>query len=92
MIVRQSGAACNGWVLERVPESQLSWRPHSKSMTLGQLALHVASIPGDIAGLAQLEGFDASMSNFEPAMPESNAQIYLRSTQASLPPPRIFKR
>lgn len=62
-------------VLERVPEGQLSWRPHPKSMTLGQLALHVASIPGDLAGLAQLEEFDASMANFEPAVPESNAQI-----------------
>ena len=25
-------------VLERVPQSQLSWRPHPKSMSMGQLA------------------------------------------------------
>ncbi len=32
-------------VLERVPEGKLTWRPHPKSMSLGQLALHIASIP-----------------------------------------------
>ena len=39
-------------VLERVPQAQLSWRPHQKSMSLGQLALHVATIPGMVAQLA----------------------------------------
>jgi uncharacterized damage-inducible protein DinB len=39
-------------VLERVPQAQLSWRPHPKSMSLGQLALHVATIPGNVAQLA----------------------------------------
>jgi uncharacterized damage-inducible protein DinB len=33
-------------LLERVPESNLSWKPHAKSMSLGQLALHVAQSPG----------------------------------------------
>jgi len=39
-------------VLERVPQAQLSWRPHPKSFSLGQLALHVATIPGNVAELA----------------------------------------
>src|SRR4029453_1260524 len=39
-------------VLERVPQTQLSWRPHPKSFSLGQLALHVATIPGNVAELA----------------------------------------
>jgi uncharacterized damage-inducible protein DinB len=39
-------------VLERVPQAHLSWRPHTKSMSLGQLALHVATIPGNVAELA----------------------------------------
>ena len=39
-------------VLERVPQSQLSWRPHPRSFSLGQLALHVATIPGMVAELA----------------------------------------
>jgi uncharacterized damage-inducible protein DinB len=32
-------------VLQRVPEDRLSWRPHPRSSSLGQLALHVAIIP-----------------------------------------------
>jgi uncharacterized damage-inducible protein DinB len=36
-------------VLERVPEAHLGWKPHEKSMTLGQLALHVAMLPGNVA-------------------------------------------
>ena len=31
--------------LERVPADKLSWRPHEKSMTAGQLALHIAQVP-----------------------------------------------
>jgi len=32
-------------VLQRVPDDKLRWRPHSRSSSLGQLALHVAIIP-----------------------------------------------
>jgi hypothetical protein len=39
-------------LLDRVPPDKLEWRPHPKSMSLGQLALHVASIPGDLARLS----------------------------------------
>jgi uncharacterized damage-inducible protein DinB len=38
-------------VLERVPNSQLAWRPHEKARTLGELALHVAMVPGGVAEL-----------------------------------------
>jgi uncharacterized damage-inducible protein DinB len=41
-------------VLERVPDAQLDWRPHPKARTLGELALHVASVPGAVAALAAL--------------------------------------
>jgi len=39
-------------VLERVPADKFEWRPHPKSMTLGQLALHTAMVPGFICGWA----------------------------------------
>ena len=38
-------------VLERVPDNRLGWRPHSKARTLGELALHVAIVPGGVAQL-----------------------------------------
>lgn len=40
--------------LERLPEDRLTWKPHEKSMTAGQLALHIARVPeGVIRGLQQ---------------------------------------
>jgi uncharacterized damage-inducible protein DinB len=39
-------------VLERVPGNQLGWRPHEKARTLGELALHVANVPGGVAEIA----------------------------------------
>ena len=31
-------------LLERVPETEFGWKPHEKSMSLGQLATHVANL------------------------------------------------
>jgi uncharacterized damage-inducible protein DinB len=70
-------------VLERVPGDKLSWRPHPKSMTLGQLAIHVANIPGAICGLAALDGFDASTVDFTPPQPASRDEV-LTAFDASL--------
>ena len=32
--------------LERLPEDKLTWKPHHKSMSAGQLAYHIAAVPG----------------------------------------------
>jgi uncharacterized damage-inducible protein DinB len=42
-------------VLERIPQAHLSWKPHPKSFSLGQLALHVATVPGNVAELAAID-------------------------------------
>jgi uncharacterized damage-inducible protein DinB len=39
-------------LLERVPGDRLEWKPHPKARTLGQLALHVAAVPGAVASFA----------------------------------------
>jgi uncharacterized damage-inducible protein DinB len=36
--------------LERLPEDKLTWTPHAKSLTAGQLAFHLATVP---SGLVQ---------------------------------------
>lgn len=33
-------------ILERVPGDKLGWKPHAKSRSLGELAAHIANIPG----------------------------------------------
>ncbi len=39
-------AATTRRVLERVPSDKLGWKPHAKSMSLGTLAMHIATGPG----------------------------------------------
>jgi len=44
-------------ILERVPETSFSWKPHAKSMTLGRLASHVADLPNRCVIIATTETF-----------------------------------
>jgi uncharacterized damage-inducible protein DinB len=39
--------------LERLPEDKLTWKPHEKSMTAGQLAYHIAFVPGGVIRFLQ---------------------------------------
>ena len=62
-------------VLERVPNDQLAWKPHEKARTLGQLALHVATLPGGIAELvASPSPVQAPQSSSGPS-PASAAEL-----------------
>ena len=71
----QQEAAITKRVLERLPADKLTWKPHPKSMSLGQLALHIATIPGNLSRLAQRDGLDASQAKFEPDQPSSTKEI-----------------
>jgi uncharacterized damage-inducible protein DinB len=44
--------------LERVPEDKFSFKPHAKSMTLGALATHLATINHWAEAILGLESFD----------------------------------
>src|SRR5262245_27783464 len=52
--------------LERVPQAHLGWKPHKKSMSLGQLALHVATVPGTVAELAAQDTVPAPPAFIQP--------------------------
>jgi len=39
--------------IERLPADKLTWKPHQKSMTAGQLACHLARVPGAICRFVQ---------------------------------------
>jgi uncharacterized damage-inducible protein DinB len=39
--------------IERLPKDKLTWKPHEKSMTAGQLAFHLASVPGGVIRATQ---------------------------------------
>jgi uncharacterized damage-inducible protein DinB len=60
--------------LERLPEDKLTWKPHEKSMTAGQLALHLATVP---SGIVRFVGNNPAQAPklFEFPQPASGAEI-----------------
>jgi uncharacterized damage-inducible protein DinB len=67
-------AATTRRVLERVPSDNLSWKPHQKSKSVGELAWHLASIPKRIATFALADDVDVTTVK-APPMPETTAGI-----------------
>lgn len=61
-------------VLERVPDSQLAWRPHEKARTLGELALHVAMVPGAVAEFAATQS-TVQAPEFTDPSPKNAAEL-----------------
>ncbi|MQA28532.1 MAG: DinB family protein [Luteitalea sp.] len=61
-------------VLERVPQSHLAWRPHEKARTLGELALHVATVPGGVAQLVASPS-PAQAPQFTDPSPKSASEL-----------------
>lgn len=62
-------------LLERVPNDRLTWRPHPKSMTLGELALHVAEIPGTFAAHLAADGVDFATVDFGGSATVAEGQV-----------------
>ncbi|MGE5084622.1 MAG: DinB family protein [Acidobacteriota bacterium] len=69
-------------VLDRVPGDKLTWKPHEKSMSLGQLALHVATVPGSLARILQQDTFDAAQASFVPPQPKNREEIFAAYDQS----------
>lgn len=63
--IRREGLATER-MLERVPKDKFDWRPHQKSMTLGELATHLATIPQRAANLLRAGEFD--IANARPSV------------------------
>lgn len=68
-------------VLDRIPEDRLAWKPHPRSRSLGQLALHIASSPGAVAALALPDTMEAP--NFTQPEPKTRREV-LDAFSASL--------
>lgn len=69
--------------LERLPEDKLTWKPHRKSRSAGQLALHLAEVPGGIAHFVQGKtGQAPDFSNMpEPASREEVLRAFDQSVE-----------
>ncbi len=82
-------AAITRRLLERLPADKLAWKPHAKSMTLGQLAWHIATVPGSLARIAQQDSFDVLNGSFVPPQPASLQEI-LTAYEQSVPAAEKF--
>lgn len=59
--------------LERLPEDQLTWKPHMKSMTAGQLAYHLALVPSGVSRASQQN--EIQRPDFQFPQPVSRKEI-----------------
>jgi uncharacterized damage-inducible protein DinB len=54
--------------LERTPEDKLGWKPHEKSMSLGQLATHLATLTHWVDSVFNSESFDVATAPRQPEL------------------------
>ena len=69
-------------LFDRLPADKLAWKPHPKSHTLGQLAIHLAGIPGLVTGLLAVDTFDGTNADFTPPQPKNVAEIRQKYEEA----------
>src|ERR1700759_4244761 len=72
----QRESATTRRVLDRVPNDKLTWAPHAKSMTIGKLAHHIASVPGGISHIAQNDVHEIDPAAFAPPQPKDKQEIF----------------
>jgi uncharacterized damage-inducible protein DinB len=62
-------------MLEKVPDNKYDWKPHKKSMSLQQLATHVAEIPGWIGMVLNTTELDFAKNDYKPVTVKNKAEL-----------------
>jgi uncharacterized damage-inducible protein DinB len=62
-------------VLERVPEADFAWKPHEKSMSLGQLAGHLTNLPTWFSVILERTAYDLQTLDRRPKEPPSRDKL-----------------
>jgi uncharacterized damage-inducible protein DinB len=62
-------------MLERVPQDKYDWRPHPKSMTMLQLATHIAELPGWVSMTLHTDGLDFATSPYQATPITNNGEL-----------------
>ncbi|HEY2883075.1 MAG TPA: DinB family protein, partial [Pirellulales bacterium] len=62
-------------VLERIPQEHFAWKPHEKSMALGRLAMHVATMPQWMLSTLEKDELDMANPPKIKTEPESQADL-----------------
>ena len=72
-------------VLDRVPEDKLTWKPHPKSSSLGQLAMHIAVGQGRLAEILSKDTHEiGNMSQPQPTSRKEILDAFSQSTTGAL--------
>ncbi len=71
----ESEAAITRKMLALVPADQFDWSPHPKSMTLKQLATHIAEIPSWYTLAVDQDELNFNESNYQPTPIGSHADL-----------------
>lgn len=67
-------AIATGKMLERVPDD-LTWKPHEKSTALGDLATHIALLPGMVKTILTEDGLDFAAKPYAPPVFSGGAEM-----------------
>ncbi len=62
-------------MLERVPTAYFSWQPHKKSMTVQQLATHIAELPGWVTMAVTTDGLDFAANPYKQEEVHNTAEL-----------------
>jgi uncharacterized damage-inducible protein DinB len=62
-------------MLKIVPDDQYDWKPHPKSMSVRQLATHIAELPGWIPMAVSTDVLDFSVGDYKPTPINNNNEL-----------------
>ena len=71
-------------LLERVPENDAAFKPHEKSRSLGELAAHVAALPGMLTVVLGRTEFDPFEPGNRPPFHYTNTEALLQRFDANI--------
>jgi len=62
-------------IMERVPCERNDWKPHEKSMKLGNLANHICDLPGWVTMVISTSELDLAARDYKPVIPATTEEL-----------------
>jgi uncharacterized damage-inducible protein DinB len=62
-------------MLSRVPDDKFDWQPHPKSMTIRQLATHIAELPSWVSLALTTDELDFATSPYDPTILNTSEEL-----------------
>lgn len=69
-------------LLERIPDDQYDWQPHPKSMTVRQLATHIAELPTWVTLALTTDELDFAAQPYAPVAIHNTAELLALAEQS----------